>query len=172
MVAIENEVQVRKVAPGQAISLPKSEIYYSSAVEQHMHALSCKSLVEIKATFGYMNDRIWHKINSWSNKWLSKEGRENKNIMNGFWWGNGGAATGKIQTDVDSLVTRLFKAKYFAHTDFFGSNIGTNTSYVWGSIFSAKNVVNHGARWCIGTSARIPLMGHPWLLNGECITTS
>lgn len=78
----------------------------------------------------------------------------------------------KIQTDVDSLVTRLFKAKYFAHTDFFGSNIGTNTSYVWGSIFSAKNVVNHGARWCIGTSARIPLMGHPWLLNGECITTS
>lgn len=73
----------------------------------------------------------------------------------------------KIQTDVDSLVTRLFKAKYFAHTDFFGENIGTNTSYVWRSIFSAKNVVNHGARWCIGTSARIPLMGHPWLLNGS-----
>jgi len=26
-----------EVVPGQAISLPKFEIYYSSAVEQHMH---------------------------------------------------------------------------------------------------------------------------------------
>jgi hypothetical protein len=67
----------------------------------------------------------------------------------------------KIQTDVDSLVARLFKTKYFPHTDFFGANIGTNSSYIWRSIFSAKNVVHHGTRWCIGTSARIPLMGAP-----------
>jgi hypothetical protein len=78
----------------------------------------------------------------------------------------------KIQTDVDSLEARLFKAKYFPHTNFFGANIGTNPSYVWRSIFSAKKFVHHGARWCIGASARIPLMGNPWLLNGECITTS
>jgi len=29
-----------------------------------------------KATFAYIKDRVWHKINSWSGKWLSKAGRE------------------------------------------------------------------------------------------------
>jgi hypothetical protein len=71
-----------------------------------------------------------------------------------------------------SLVERLFKARYFTHIDSFGSKIGTNMSYVWLSIFSTKNVVQQGARWCIGTSKRVPLMEHPWILNGECITTS
>jgi hypothetical protein len=41
---IKNILTTYEVAQGRAISLPKSEIYYSSAVEQHMHALSCKSL--------------------------------------------------------------------------------------------------------------------------------
>jgi len=36
----------------------------------------------------------------------------------------------KIQTDVDSLMARLIKAKYFPHTDFVGANIGTNPSYI------------------------------------------
>jgi len=85
-------------------------------------------------------------------------------VLSKQWW--------RIQIDVDSLVAQLFKAKYFPHSDFFGANIGTIPSYDWRSIFSVKNVFHHGARWCIGTGARNPLMGHSWLLNGECITTS
>jgi hypothetical protein len=29
-----------------------------------------------EATFGFIKDRIWHKINSWSSKCLSKAGRD------------------------------------------------------------------------------------------------
>jgi len=70
-----------------------------------------------EATFGFIKDRIWHKINSWSSKCLSKAGREvmiksvlqfipsyimsifflpNKlvdaieKMINAFWWGQGG----------------------------------------------------------------------------------
>jgi len=51
----------------------------------------------------------------------------------------------KIQNDVESLVAQLFKARYFPQTDFFGSKIGTNSSYVCRSIFSVKNLVQQGA---------------------------
>jgi len=29
-----------------------------------------------ETTFGYIKDKLWHKINSWSNKCLSKAGRK------------------------------------------------------------------------------------------------
>ena len=48
-----------------------------------------------------------------------------------------------------SLVERLFNTQYFPHIVFFGFKIGTNPSYVWRSIFSAKNVFQQRARWCV-----------------------
>jgi len=54
------------------------------------------------------------------------------------------------------VVSRLFKAKYFPNSDFIGSNIGHNPSYVRRSIFSAKIVVKQGARWRIGSGVNIP----------------
>lgn len=128
-------------------------------------------------------------------------------MMNGFWWGNGGAPNRgmrwmtweklsvhkkfggmgfkdltsynaamlgkqawKLQTDIDSLVSRLFKARYFPHSDYLGATIGANPSYIWRSIHSVQNLIRQGARWCIGTGSSIPLMHHPWLTNGGVIT--
>jgi len=75
----------------------------------------------------------------------------------------------KFQTDPTSLVTRLFKACYFPNSDFTGSMLGSNLSYVWKSIFTTKMVVKKGARWRIGTSANIPLFGALCLTNGMAI---
>lgn len=147
-----------------------------------------------QATFGYIKDRVWQRIRSWSSKCLSKVGREVMiklvlqaiptyimsvfllskmlindidKMMNGFWWGNGGASNRgirwmaweklsvhkffggmgfkdlasfnaamlgkqawKLQTDVDSLVSRLFKARYFPRSDYLGASLGANPSYV------------------------------------------
>jgi len=44
----------------------------------------------------------------------------------------------RFQTDPSSLVSRLFKARYFPNSDFIGSNIGHNPSYVWRSILVPK----------------------------------
>jgi len=78
----------------------------------------------------------------------------------------------KFQTDAERLVSRLFKARYFPHTDFLNSRIGVNPSYVWRSIFSAKMVVQQGARWRIRTGANIPLFSVPWLKDGRSFTTN
>jgi len=77
----------------------------------------------------------------------------------------------KFRTDSSSLVSRLFKTCYFPNNDYLGSRFGSNLSYVWKSIFSAKMVVNKGARWNIGTWVDIPLFGAPWLKDGLLLIT-
>ena len=52
----------------------------------------------------------------------------------------------KFRTHSYSLVSRLFKACYFPNNDYLESRLGSNPNYVWKSIFSAKMVVNKGAR--------------------------
>ena len=141
--ADEKEAQVMKnilhtyeLASGRAISLPKSEVFLSSVVPTPLKDtitnilgvravmgtgkyLGLPSMVgrSKEATFGFIKDLIWHKINSWSSKCLSKADREimiksvlqsipsyimsvfllpNKlvdaieKMINAFWWGNGG----------------------------------------------------------------------------------
>jgi len=68
-------------------------------------------------------------------------------------------------------VSRLFKAQYFPQCDFLSSRLGSNPSYVWQSIFSAKMGVKQGARWRIGYGASIPLFGSPWLKDGCSLST-
>jgi len=84
-----------ELAYGQAISLPKSEIYCSRNVPDDLKAnitdilgvqvvlgtskyLGLPSMIgrDQNATFAYIKDRVWQKINSWSSNCLSKAGRE------------------------------------------------------------------------------------------------
>lgn len=76
-------------ASGQAISLPKSEIFYSRNVDDPIkHSitnilgvravlgtgkyLGLPSMIgrSKKATFSFIKDRVWQKISSWSSKCL------------------------------------------------------------------------------------------------------
>jgi len=100
--AIEDQAQVMKnilstyeLASGQAISLPKYEIYCSRNVPDDLKSnitgilgvqvvmgtckyLGLPSMIgrDRTAVFSYVKDRVWQKINSWSGKCLSKAGRE------------------------------------------------------------------------------------------------
>jgi hypothetical protein len=72
-------------------------------------------------------------------------------------------------TEPDSLVSRMFKAKYFPNNTFLTATIGHNASYVWRSILCARFIVRGGACWSIGAGKSICILGEPWILNGECI---
>jgi hypothetical protein len=68
-----------------------------------------------------------------------------------------------IMTKPQSLVARIYKARYFPNTSFFESNIGHNPSYAWRSIWKARQVLMYGCRWRIGNGASINIMSQPWL---------
>jgi hypothetical protein len=75
----------------------------------------------------------------------------------------------KFQTDTNSLVSRIFRARYFPRGSYLTASLGHNPSYVWRSILQARFIVRGGARWRIGSGAAIPILREPWLSDGGCI---
>ncbi|XP_058722436.1 uncharacterized mitochondrial protein AtMg00310-like [Vicia villosa] len=178
-----------------------------------------------KATFAYIKDRIWNRINSWKGRSLSKAGKEImikyvlqaipsyimslfilleaviqdiERMLNAFWWGGGRDSGGirwmswdriacskedgglgfrdfkafniamvakqgwSLLSKPDTLVSRIFKARYFPNNSFFDSSLGYNPSFVWRSIWKAREVLTLGCRWSIGDGSQISVMQDPW----------
>ncbi|XP_058733181.1 uncharacterized protein LOC131604778 [Vicia villosa] len=62
-----------------------------------------------------------------------------------------------------TLVSKNFKARYYPNTSFFDANIGFNPSFVWRSLWKAREVLMLGCRWSIGDGSQIMAMNEPWL---------
>lgn len=56
----------------------------------------------------------------------------------------------RFMSQPDTLVAKLFKAKYYLKWDFLEAKRGSNSSYVWRSLHEARVVLKEGVRWCIG----------------------
>jgi hypothetical protein len=76
----------------------------------------------------------------------------------------------QLMTNHNSLVSRLFKARYFPHGSFLNSTLGHNPSFVWRSICNAKFIIRAGNRWCIGDGTTIPVLNENWLYDGSCLS--
>jgi hypothetical protein len=61
----------------------------------------------------------------------------------------------KLITNPDTLITRLLKAKYFLHSDYFGASLGHNPSYVWRGLWIVRGKINQGLHWSIGSGENI-----------------
>jgi len=75
----------------------------------------------------------------------------------------------QLQTNIESLVSRIFKVRYYPTSNYLDAKLGHNPSFVWRSIHSAKMVVRQGARWKIGTGFNIPIVNAPWIGSGSSI---
>ena len=64
----------------------------------------------------------------------------------------------RILKNPDSLVHKVFNAKYFAETTFMEAQMGKRPTYIWRSILSTGEVINMGSRWGIGNGSRV----HIW----------
>jgi hypothetical protein len=78
----------------------------------------------------------------------------------------------KFLTEPNSLVARIFKARYFPSDTYLTAQLGHNPSYVWRNILRARFIVRGGARWSIGSGSSISILNDHWLSNGECIDGS
>ena len=61
----------------------------------------------------------------------------------------------RLQRGGDSLVYKVFKAKYFPKCDFIEAGLGNNPSYAWRSIMAAHDVVWKGLQWQVGNGRSI-----------------
>ena len=69
----------------------------------------------------------------------------------------------RILSSPNSLMARVFKAKYFPYDDFLNSKKGGSPSYVWRSIHNSLGVIKKGTRWRVGNGRRIHIWDDKWL---------
>ncbi|KAL8108548.1 hypothetical protein AgCh_024858 [Apium graveolens] len=79
----------------------------------------------------------------------------------------------RIVNEVNPLVTKVMRARYFAGSNFLEAKLGNNPSYVWRSLMETQEVIRQGCRRRIGTGQNTKIGRVPWLpcqTNG-CITS-
>ncbi|PNX99664.1 ribonuclease H, partial [Trifolium pratense] len=69
----------------------------------------------------------------------------------------------RIATQPDSLVARVFKAKYFPKCHFMEAKSGNSISYTWRSILQARWILKKGCYWTIGNGKQVKIWKDNWL---------
>ena len=69
----------------------------------------------------------------------------------------------RLQTNHNSLVYQVLKAKYFTRYDFIEASLRNNPSFSWRSIMAAQKLVREGRRWRVGNGSAIRIWGDKWL---------
>ena len=63
----------------------------------------------------------------------------------------------------DTLLFRVFSAKYFPNGNILDAPIHPKCSYAWKSILQAREVIQNGAIWRVGNGQLIDIWNHRWL---------
>ena len=71
----------------------------------------------------------------------------------------------------NSLVYKVFRAKYFQSGNIFDAKESSRCSFAWRSILQAREGVLRGARWRLGNGKDISIWQHHWLPSegGGCV---
>uniref|UniRef100_A0A803NTY2 Reverse transcriptase zinc-binding domain-containing protein n=1 Tax=Cannabis sativa TaxID=3483 RepID=A0A803NTY2_CANSA len=73
----------------------------------------------------------------------------------------------RLLTNEHSLVSKIYKARYYPKGSFLNANLGHNPSFIWRSIFEAQELVKSGARRSIGGGNEVSILLDPWLPDGQ-----
>ncbi|GAU48531.1 hypothetical protein TSUD_98640 [Trifolium subterraneum] len=68
-----------------------------------------------------------------------------------------------IVQNLNSLVAKLIKARYFPRSSLFEAPLAYNPSFAWRSMWQARQIFSLGCRWRIGSGDNIRVMHDPWL---------
>lgn len=52
----------------------------------------------------------------------------------------------RLLNNEESLVTKIFKARYFPKCSFLDAELGSNPSFIWRSIWASQELIKKGSR--------------------------
>ncbi|KAF5458730.1 hypothetical protein F2P56_022740 [Juglans regia] len=70
-----------------------------------------------------------------------------------------------LQQNVNSLAAKIFKEKYYKHSQFIGAKLGYKPSFMWRSLLDAQDLIKAGMVWSVGNGRRISIWNDKWLPN-------
>ena len=69
----------------------------------------------------------------------------------------------RIIINPNSIISRIYKAKYFPYSDLINSKLGCNPSFAWWSIHNSIEVIKKGTRWHVGNGKMIHIWEDRWM---------
>lgn len=63
----------------------------------------------------------------------------------------------------NSLVSKVFQARYYPNNTFLMAKVGSNPSYTWRSIMEAQTLLKRGDVRRVGSGRDIDTLNDPWL---------
>ncbi|XP_024175552.1 uncharacterized protein LOC112181445 [Rosa chinensis] len=69
----------------------------------------------------------------------------------------------RIISNPQSLIAKLYKAKYFPHCSFWEAEIGDSPSFSWISILQGRAVLQAGVQWKIGDGTQVDIWQDKWI---------
>lgn len=63
----------------------------------------------------------------------------------------------------NSLVARIFKARYYPDCHILKAPKGSGVSFIWTGIWEAKETLGKGFKWVLGDGQEINIFSDPWL---------
>jgi hypothetical protein len=126
----------------------------------------CKELNQLMQQFWWSHMSKNSKIHwmSWSNMGYSKlKGglgfwdlvMFNKALLAKQGW--------RLMQDPNSVAAEILQAKYFPHSTFLEAQLRAKPSFVWRSIFNARELLRKGLLWRVGDGRSIKIWGEKWL---------
>ncbi|KAG8483281.1 hypothetical protein CXB51_022345 [Gossypium anomalum] len=159
---IKDCLEVYATCSGQKVNFDKSEIFFSSNVDQikreeevliravlqaiPLYAMNCFLLssskeLSVPKEEGGMGFRDLAKFNI---VLLAKQG-----------W--------RLMENPSSLLTHLLRAKYYSGSNFMVASLRANPSFVWKSIWCAKGLLGSSLKWRIGSGTSVSIWQDYWL---------
>lgn len=71
----------------------------------------------------------------------------------------------RLLNNQSSLASRVYKVRYYPKCDFLNAALGNNSSFIWRSIWEAKDLLKLGVRWHVGAGEKIDILNQPWLMD-------
>ncbi|XP_062019524.1 uncharacterized protein LOC133736108 [Rosa rugosa] len=69
----------------------------------------------------------------------------------------------RLLTNPNSLIARLYKARYYPNNSFWEAELGDSPSFSWRSILQGRPVLKAGVQWCIGDGTQVNIWNDRWI---------
>ena len=69
----------------------------------------------------------------------------------------------RMLSNPSSLMSHLYKAKYYPNGDVLNASVGSRPCYAWKSIHKSLEVIKQGTRWRVGNGKMIHIRDDKWL---------
>ncbi|KAG7534826.1 Reverse transcriptase domain [Arabidopsis thaliana x Arabidopsis arenosa] len=126
----------------------------------------CKQLVSVMADFWWRNKKDTKGMHWKSWEALSKpkaEGGLGFKDIEAFNLALLGKQLWRMLTHKDSLLAKVYKSRYFRHSDPLSAPLGSRPSFAWKSIHAAQELIKQGARAVVGNGENINIWKHQWI---------